>query len=614
MITAATNSRLSRRVLWGIILLYILPGLFARAPWTPDDAVGFGQAYTLMNKPFSEWALSFIGDRMYAEDGLLAAWLSALLGLLAKSLGAPLHWIDDAMRLGNVVWLIVAGWAIWNTTYRLARRAELQPEDPFGNAPTRVDYARAVADASVLCFISTLGLLVRSHFQVPEVAELAGISLLLLASVRSLDRPIGAGWMLGWGIAIAFFARGWSHLIPFLGLLLISSSTHSSLRFGLLRRLSRAGLVAGSLILLWFIWLISQPKGNVWWDSWNQWNYTRFLILNPEDSMTFDKLKVTLKNLAWFLWPTLPLASWAVWRYAKAFSEPAIRLPFAGTAAGILVLIITNPADEANYLPLIAPLSVLAAIGLSTLRRGLTSLIDWFALLWFTFAAGLVWLGWSAATFGLPEKMARNFEKLSPGYVPSLSIIEISVALLATAAWIRLVIWRTGKSSSAGALWRPLVLSSGGITLIWLLLMTLWIPRIDYAKSYAPVATRIKAELQKAEALKIGKELNKAFGKEPAADLCIGDYNLSLPQRSVLEYHLQIRFVHSPNPEKLKQCSFLLISDSTRSGMKVRAAFAVQHEQNWMEIWQGGRNSDRKEKLFLFVRASKPEANTSPSL
>ncbi|WP_285199452.1 hypothetical protein, partial [Klebsiella pneumoniae] len=109
------------------------------------------------------------------------------------------------MRLGNIAWLILAGWAIWNTTYRLAKRVELQPEDPLGAAPTRVDYARAVADASVLCLLATLGLLMKAHMQGPEVAELAGMALMLLAAVRALDRPIGAGWMLGWGVALTFF-------------------------------------------------------------------------------------------------------------------------------------------------------------------------------------------------------------------------------------------------------------------------------------------------------------------------------------------------------------------------------------------------------------------------
>jgi hypothetical protein len=161
VITAANNTRLSRRLLWGLILLYILPGLFARTPWKPDDAAGFGQSFTFSQLPFSEWAMSLIGDRLYVEGGLLSAWLAGAFGKLALAVNLPYNWLDDAMRLGNVFWMILAGWAIWNTTYRLAKRVELQPEDPLGTAPTRVDYARAVADASVLCFLGTLGLLVR---------------------------------------------------------------------------------------------------------------------------------------------------------------------------------------------------------------------------------------------------------------------------------------------------------------------------------------------------------------------------------------------------------------------------------------------------------------------
>ena len=315
VITAANNTRLSRRLLWGLILLYILPGLLARAPWKPDDATGFGQAHTFAQLPLSEWALSQIVDRLFVEGGLLSAWLSGFIGKLAMAVNLPANWIDDAMRLGNVFWMILAGWAIWNTTYRLAKRVELQPEDPLGTAPTRVDYARAVADASVLCFLATLGLLVRSHMQVPEVAELAGISIMLLGAVRSLDRPIGAGWMLGFGIAIAFFARGWAHALPFLLFLLLSSTTHSALRFGLLRRMGRAVSVFGVLFAIWFFWLMSQKQGEQWWNAWNTWNTQRFLIFDPNKSFDLNALTTTLKTLSWFLWPILPMAGWTIWRY-----------------------------------------------------------------------------------------------------------------------------------------------------------------------------------------------------------------------------------------------------------------------------------------------------------
>lgn len=586
VITAANNTRLSRRLLWGLILLYILPGLFARAPWKPDDATGFGQAHTFTQLPVSEWALSRIGDRLFVEGGLLSAWLSGLIGKLAVAVNLPANWLDDAMRLGNVFWMVLAGWAIWNTTYRLAKRVELQPEDPLGTAPTRVDYARAVADASVLCFLATLGLLVRSHMQVPEVAELAGISIMLLGAVRSLDRPIGAGWMLGFGIAIAFFARGWAHALPFLLFLLLSSTTHSALRFGLLRRIGRAVSVFGALFAIWFFWLMSQKQGEQWWHAWNTWNTQRFLILDPNKSFDLNALIVTLKTLSWFLWPILPMAGWTIWRYRKAVSEPSVRIPLAGAAAGLFVLLITNPADETNYFPLLAPLSVLAAIGLSTMRRGLVSLIDWFAVLWFTFAAVLVWLGWTAATFGFPAKIAANFEKLSPGYVPDVIGLELAVAVLASYAWARLVVWRT--TSRTRALWRPMVLSSGGIILIWLLLMTLWIPRIDYAKSFETLGEAITR--------------STLANVEPNESYCVSDYNLGFAQRATLQYHADVKFVRNQVFSSAWACSFLIVQDDKRQKLRTKEAFEANHADAWTMIWSGNRNSDRHEFFFLYQR------------
>lgn len=572
-------------MLWAIIFLYILPGLFARSPWSPDDAIGFGQAYYFLQTPLTDWSISLIGDRLFAQEGLLVAWLAALIGSVGLDLGVPLNWVDDLMRLGNVFWLILAGWAIWHTSYRLARRAELQPEDPFGNAPTRIDYARAVADASVLCLLGTLGLLVRAHFQVAELAELAGLSLILLASVRSLDRPLGAGWMLGFGITIAFFARGWVHWLPFLAALSLSSITHPALRFCLHKRVARALLVSGSAFILWFFWAMSHPLGETWWTQWLEWNTNRFIVLDPNTSFGLSTLSQIIKTSAWFLWPILPMSIWTIWRYRKATREPAIRIPIFAAIGALLILLLTNPAEEANYFPLIAPLSVLAAIGLSTMRRSLVGLIDWFALLWFSFGAILVWIGWSAATFGWPSKIAANFEKLSPGYVPEGLGIEILIALAATLAWLRLILWRTGRSNTKSkALWRPMVLTSGGVTLIWLLLMTLWIPRIDYAKNFQPVAQALKNTMTKDDV-----EFN-----------CVIDYDLGFAERALLEYHSQLQF-KSGTP-KSNECNHLIIEDSLKTDLGKKRKLIESYGSVWVPIWIGNRNSDRHERFILFQR------------
>jgi hypothetical protein len=49
--------------------------------------------------------------------------------------------------------------------------------------------------------------------------------------------------------------------------------------------------------------------------------------------------------------------------------------------------------------------------------------------------------------------------------------------------------WRLSRQPSV--LWRAVVLSSGGLILLWVLLMTLFLPDLNYSKSYAGVAQQI---------------------------------------------------------------------------------------------------------------------------
>ena len=263
----------------------------------------------------------------------------------------------------------------------------------------------------------------------------------------------------------------------------------------------------------------------------------------------------------------------------------------------MVVLLITNPADEANYFPLLAPLSVLAAIGLSTMKRGLISLIDWFAVLWFTFAAVLVWLGWTAATFGFPAKIAANFEKLSPGYVPDVIGLELALAFLASIAWIRLIVWRTASGSRA--LWRPMVLTTGGVILLWLLMMTLWIPRIDYAKSFKALGDAITQSVLNHQA---------AANRE-----CVADYNLGYAQRATLQYHAKVDFIRKGQFKEASECEYLLLQDDTRQSLKIKVDFESKASERWELIWTGNRNSDRHEFFFLYARTQQVEQQTENS-
>jgi 4-amino-4-deoxy-L-arabinose transferase-like glycosyltransferase len=94
---------------------------------------------------------------------------------------------------------------------------------------------------------------------------------------------------------------------------------------------------------------------------------------------------------------------------------------------------------------------------------------------------------------GWPAKPAANVAKLAQGYVPQFNMAALGLAVGGTLAWLALVRWRTRRQ--VHPLWKSMVLPAGGVVLCWLLLMTLWLPLLDYARSYRPVVDRVLPHL-----------------------------------------------------------------------------------------------------------------------
>ena len=95
------------------------------------------------------------------------------------------------------------------------------------------------------------------------------------------------------------------------------------------------------------------------------------------------------------------------------------------------------------------------------------------------------------------RQMAGNSYSISRRYLQmryaGAMAREMLIAAAATVGWIMLVRWRIARHPSV--LWRAVVLSSGGVILCWLLLMTLWLPWLNYGKSYAGVSHQIGEKL-----------------------------------------------------------------------------------------------------------------------
>ena len=235
---------------------------------------------------------------------------------------------------------------------------------------------------------------------------------------------------------------------------------------------------------------------------------------------------------------------------------------------------LTTPTADRSLLLGLPPMAALAAFALPTLKRSVASLIDWFTLLFFTGCGIIIWVVWIAMQTGVPRQPAANVARLAPGFEPSFSWFAFLMALCATLAWAWLVKWRTGAHRTA--LWKSLVLPAGGATLCWLLLMTLWLPLLDYARSYAPMS----------------RQVAKLVSKNSCAEI----YGVRSAQAAALQYHGQLK-LRQAAPEA--GCEFLIVDADSQSTLG--EAVNLPDWAFWATL---RRPTDKNENLLLFKRVS----------
>jgi 4-amino-4-deoxy-L-arabinose transferase-like glycosyltransferase len=255
-------------------------------------------------------------------------------------------------------------------------------------------------------------------------------------------------------------------------------------------------------------------------------------------------------------------------------SSRHVALPLWFIAVVMTSTLLTTASDRGLLLALPA-LAALAAFALPTLKRSVAALIDWFTLLFFSGIALVIWVVWLSLQTGVPAKPAANVAKLAIGFEPSFSATAFVAALAGTLAWGALVRWRVGRHRAA--LWKSLVLPAGGAALCWLLLMTLWLPVLDYARSYVPVVSTIQRAL--------------ALGGSPTA--CVEASGLTRSQIAALRYHggLDLRAAHGAT----RQCPWRV------TGVDPAAAAADPASlQGWQLVTTARRPTDPRDNLRLY--------------
>jgi hypothetical protein len=144
--------------------------------------------------------------------------------------------------------------------------------------------------------------------------------------------------------------------------------------------------------------------------------------------------------------------------------------------------------------------------------------------------------------------------------------------------------WRAGRHRSA--LWKSMVLPASGAILCWLLVMTLWLPLLDFGRSYAPLVNKVRSMM--------------------GATDCVHYFGLTKAQGAAFQFHGQLKLIPiATHAEKAStdasQCAWLIVDTQ---------ALALFHKEvdasAWTQHATVRRPSDNNEDIVLFRALSTP--------
>ena len=558
--------RLPRIALWLFCAAYVLPGLFGREPWKGNEFTAFGHMLALA-EGISDWFNPSVWGQVPELDALLPYWLGAWAIQLAPS------WMSAGLA-SRIPFALLLGLTLattWYGVYYLALSPQAQPVPfAFGGEAKPKDYARTIADGAVLALIACLGLTLLSHEASPILMQLVLVSAAF------------------YGVAALPYHPRYSLVALSIGLLGLSLSGAPSFAVlmaigsGFLCLLDRQSTSpkTGRQHALWLLIIgLTVAAVATLLEVWH-W---RLMPLHND----WQAWRGLFRLVAWFTWPAWPLTLWTLWRWRRHWTSlhwsRHLVLPLWFTVLTVTTAMLTRSADQTLLLAL-PSFATLAAFALPTLRRSVASLIDWFTLLFFSGCAFIIWIIWIAMQTGWPSQPAANVKRLFPGFQPSFGGMAFTVALLATVLWVWLVLWRTAKHRHA--LWKSMVLPAGGAALCWLLLLTLWLPLLDFARSYKPWVQQVQGIMTQHEA-------------SQTPNTCLLSYGLDMGQMTAFHYHggFDIQPLEITPADRQTLCPWLLVDNDLRPELN-----QVIRLNEWARVRTIRRPSDNNEDVTLYYR------------
>jgi len=574
-VSAQAAAALPHGALLGLLVAFLVPGLFGHDLW-PPDAAGFGRMWTMARGELVDWLLPNVAGAPTPQGGPLAYWFGAILIWAAGWLIGD----TNAAAAANLFWYPLAIVALWQAVYRLARRDEAQPvAGVFGGEANRREYARLLANVSALLTIGTIGMIWRLHQTQANAASIAMVSVALFALSSIEGRLMLASALAGLAVGALSLAQG--------------PTAAAGLLVGCLAAFWRARRSAGAdirtmilasllAVLLALAIGISWPLAAWAWAPHEQASafFDAWLGSAAPGPFGIEDALWLLRTSAWFLWPLWPLAAWGIYAWRASMLAAHIERPLLLLGGLVLAMFFSAPLEERAIIGFIAPLAALAALGATTLRRALDNVIDWLAIAVFSLSLVFFWAYYLAMEFGVPRAMAASIVHLAPGFVAHVRPFELAIAVAVAAAWAQLITWRVLRRPRV--LWRGPLLAAAGVTSVWMTANLLFLPAVDYVFTYRTFATEVSTQLL-ARGLGLG---------------CVQAHRVPLGERAIFAYYGKIRFESAGSDET---CRFALHHDVKRSLLDEDSPPGGRSV--WELVWEGHRRARPDERWRIWKRA-----------
>lgn len=444
---------------WLLMLLvfaWLWPGVFSHDLWNPQEP----QLYAVISDTVSPVLPTLLGEP-YFQAAPIYVWLAGV----CKMLLSP-HLTDaySASRFATVCFMALGLTAHGMAGSRLLGKA----------------HGRSV----VLILIGSAGLLGMGHFLGTRSVAFAGMGLAIWGLSVANKQVVWASLLFGMGILFVGQSMGWlvSGSLIVLALCLGVSASWRNVRY--FAMLLGALVWVLPLMILQMMWLLkSHPEA--WQIYWQQHFWGAFGgFRQPE--MVWNGAYY-LKNVLWFAFPAYPLAMWTVYKCRASLFQAKWGVLSVWWLLILGVVLCCHPQrHQDNLIMILTPLALLGAAQLDHLRRGVAAFWNWFGVMVFGLLAVFLWVGFVAMNYGFPAKLAERAAYFSPFYTRDIDMMPMIVAILFTPAWLFAITRKRIRGRQAVTNW------AAGMTLVWALLLTLFLPWLDAAKSYRPIVQQME--------------------------------------------------------------------------------------------------------------------------